>query len=188
MRHSIVRFAFRRLGVDKLYQEVVEQDRLTNIRPQIRRDITTLLKSANTECPFFKGKFTEFLDATNGTDDDSFFQAYSALPSYSKEDYAQAGDKMLKRDFAQRLESGENPELAFDGKGISFLKRLRSGKFFMPMATGGSTSLPLAVRMTKHHMFSMLYTFFKCWYRQGCLLYTSPSPRDQRGSRMPSSA
>ena len=25
------------------------------------------------------------------------------------------------------------------------------------------------------------------WFR-GCLLYTSPSPRDQRGSRMPSSA
>ena len=25
-------------------------------------------------------------------------------------------------------------------------------------------------------------------YRNGCLLYTSPSPRDQRGSRMPSSA
>ena len=26
------------------------------------------------------------------------------------------------------------------------------------------------------------------WYMQACLLYTSPSPRDQRGSRMPSSA
>ena len=25
-------------------------------------------------------------------------------------------------------------------------------------------------------------------YPEGCLLYTSPSPRDQRGSRMPSSA
>ena len=25
-------------------------------------------------------------------------------------------------------------------------------------------------------------------HTQGCLLYTSPSPRDQRGSRMPSSA
>ena len=25
-------------------------------------------------------------------------------------------------------------------------------------------------------------------YANGCLLYTSPSPRDQRGSRMPSSA
>ena len=27
-----------------------------------------------------------------------------------------------------------------------------------------------------------------CKYLDGCLLYTSPSPRDQRGSRMPSSA
>ena len=26
------------------------------------------------------------------------------------------------------------------------------------------------------------------WLSMGCLLYTSPSPRDQRGSRMPSSA
>jgi phenylacetate-CoA ligase len=37
----------------------------------------------------------------------------------------------------------------------------------MPMATGGSSSLPLVVQMTKHHMFSMLFTFFKCWYRMG---------------------
>ena len=28
----------------------------------------------------------------------------------------------------------------------------------------------------------------KAKYTYGCLLYTSPSPRDQRGSRMPSSA
>ena len=28
----------------------------------------------------------------------------------------------------------------------------------------------------------------KVWVITGCLLYTSPSPRDQRGSRMPSSA
>ena len=28
---------------------------------------------------------------------------------------------------------------------------------------------------------------FNDWY-SNCLLYTSPSPRDQRGSRMPSSA
>ena len=26
------------------------------------------------------------------------------------------------------------------------------------------------------------------WEKEHCLLYTSPSPRDQRGSRMPSSA
>ena len=29
---------------------------------------------------------------------------------------------------------------------------------------------------------------FQMFLKQGCLLYTSPSPRDQRGSRMPSSA
>ena len=29
---------------------------------------------------------------------------------------------------------------------------------------------------------------FPLWQRDTCLLYTSPSPRDQRGSRMPSSA
>ena len=29
---------------------------------------------------------------------------------------------------------------------------------------------------------------FKDWKYNSCLLYTSPSPRDQRGSRMPSSA
>jgi len=28
----------------------------------------------------------------------------------------------------------------------------------------------------------------KSYMERGCLLYTSPSPRDQRGSRMPSSA
>ena len=30
--------------------------------------------------------------------------------------------------------------------------------------------------------------YFRQEGRHGCLLYTSPSPRDQRGSRMPSSA
>ena len=34
-----------------------------------------------------------------------------------------------------------------------------------------------------------LYVSLACpWAHRTCLLYTSPSPRDQRGSRMPSSA
>ena len=41
--------------------------------------------------------------------------------------------------------------------------------------------------------FAVLYTFLgipiaRAAERYNCLLYTSPSPRDQRGSRMPSSA
>ena len=39
--------------------------------------------------------------------------------------------------------------------------------------------LPEAVEHDKHDRYA---------HRQPCLLYTSPSPRDQRGSRMPSSA
>jgi phenylacetate-coenzyme A ligase PaaK-like adenylate-forming protein len=37
----------------------------------------------------------------------------------------------------------------------------------LPMATGGSTSLPLSVYMNKYYAFSMLFTFFKCWRRMG---------------------
>ena len=47
-----------------------------------------------------------------------------------------------------------------------------------------------------HEQFCLLITLYKTenilarklWYKYVCLLYTSPSPRDQRGSRMPSSA
>ena len=58
-------------------------------------------------------------------------------------------------------------ELRVEGRPIETIKRLRKGNYLMPMATGGSSSLPLVVHMTKHHMFSMLFTFFKCWYRMG---------------------
>ena len=58
-------------------------------------------------------------------------------------------------------------ELKVKGSPWQSIRRLRQGDYLMQMATGGSTSLPLAVTMTKHHMFSMLFTFFKCWYRMG---------------------
>ena len=35
---------------------------------------------------------------------------------------------------------------------------------------------------------TMAEFFFYAYRKYSCLLYTSPSPRDQRGSRMPSSA
>ena len=47
---------------------------------------------------------------------------------------------------------------------------------------------------TATHIVATIGTFLvykgmkKAWLNGGCLLYTSPSPRDQRGSRMPSSA
>ena len=164
MRHSFIRFALRLFGVDRLYNDVVVEDRLTDIKPKIRADIEKLLASVNKNNPYFKGKFGQFLEEVKGVDDETFFQMYSKLPSLSKQDYADADKEVMPADVVQRL---GKKELLFNGKAIQFLKSLRSGNFLMPMATGGSTSSPLVVQMTKHHMFSMLYTFFKCWYRMG---------------------
>lgn len=157
----ILRFA----GVHPLYQQVVVEDRLTNIRPQIRADLTTLLTKANQDNPFFRGKFSEFLAANNSVDDDTFFANYRELPALTKQDYAEAGQRVMTEEL-----STVNPrerELTVEGRPWESIRRLRQGNFLMPMATGGSSALPLVVHMTKHHMFSMLFTFFKCWYRMG---------------------
>ena len=45
-----------------------------------------------------------------------------------------------------------------------------------------------AVAAASTHFTSDAYDYYSQATRNGCLLYTSPSPRDQRGSRMPSSA
>ena len=57
----------------------------------------------------------------------------------------------------------------------------------------GHTMLPIAFAYhVTHYLSLLLFEFQTVVYRLndpfGCLLYTSPSPRDQRGSRMPSSA
>ena len=60
---------------------------------------------------------------------------------------------------------------------------------------GGSNNMPsdmprwMANSITKIDKFSKITGNIVCWILVPfCLLYTSPSPRDQRGSRMPSSA
>ena len=156
---------FRFIGVRDLYQEVVEQDRLTNIRPQIRADLESLLKSASETSEFFRGKFTEFLANADGVSDEEFFAAYAKLPALTKNDYAQAGQSVMTDKWAGV--DPTNSEFTVEGKPLESIRRLRGGDYLMQMATGGSTSLPLSVTMTKHHMFSMLFTFFKCWYRMG---------------------
>lgn len=164
MRHSIIRTAFKVLGIDRLYQQMVVADRLTNVKPQIRADIEQLLEKVNRNNPYFEGKFTTFLDDVAGADDETFFERFATLPSLSKEDYADAGWSVMPPDVVAKL---KDKPLEFNGKPWQFLNRVRHGDFLMPMATGGSTSTPLAVQMTKQHAFSMMYTFFKCWYRMG---------------------
>lgn len=165
MLKTLYQWLFRFIGVRDLYQEVVEQDRLTHIRPQIRADLESLLRHANQHSEFFRGKFASFLSETAGVSDAEFFDAYARLPSLSKQDYAVAGSTVMADQWA-----GVDPaqaELKVQGKPFESIRRLRRGDYLMQMATGGSTAMPLSVTMTKHHMFSMLFTFFKCWYRMG---------------------
>ena len=164
MRHAFIRTAFKFLGVDRLYEQMVVQDRLTNVKPQIREDIERLLETVDRNNPWFAGKFTSFLDTVRSADDETFFREFAKLPSLSKQDYADAGWSIMPDDVVAKY---KDRPLVFDGKPWQFLNRIRCGDFLMPMATGGSTSTPLAVQMTKQHAFSMLYTFFKCWYRMG---------------------
>jgi phenylacetate-coenzyme A ligase PaaK-like adenylate-forming protein len=165
MLKTLYQWLFRFIGVRDLYNEVVKKDRLTNIRPQIRADIESLLKNANETSEYFRGKFTQFLVETNGQSDDEFFAAYAKLPALSKQDYAEAGQSVMTDKWAKV--DPASSELRVEGKPFQSIKRLRDGDYLMQMATGGSTSLPLSITMTKHHMFSMLFTFFKCWYRMG---------------------
>jgi phenylacetate-coenzyme A ligase PaaK-like adenylate-forming protein len=156
---------FRFIGVKKLYREVVEQDCFTDINSNICRDLKELLAHADTKSPHFKGQFTQFLTDTSSLSDDEFLVEYAKLPALSKQDYAEAGQSVMTEPWCH--EDPSQKELQVQGRPIESIRRLQKGNYLMPMATGGSTSLPLVVHMTKHHMFSMLFTFFKCWYRMG---------------------
>ncbi len=165
MSKMLFRWIFRIAGVRRLYQEVVESDRLTQIKPQIRADLSRLLHTVNEKNKFFRGKFTTFLSENAGVDDATFFANYKQLPSLTKQDYAEAGQTVMTDAWA--TVDPKSMELQVEGKPLDSILRLTKGNYLMPMATGGSSSLPLVVHMTKHHMFSMLFTFFKCWYRMG---------------------
>ena len=156
---------FRFLGIRKLYREIVVDEHFQNIKASIRQDLTLLLSTANVNSPYFTGKFTDFLARTSAVDDAQFFVEYAKLPALTKQDYAAAGQSVMAAPWCQA--DSLKLELQVQGKPLASIQRLRTGNYLMPMATGGSTSLPLVVHMTKHHMFSMLFTFFKCWYRMG---------------------
>lgn len=165
MRRLLYRLLFWALGVRRLYREVVEHDRLRHVDELMRRDLDRLLRQVNNDNPMFRGRFTQFLTETEHVTDEEFFRAYATLPSFSKDDYARAGQSAMSGRWSSKDPS--DYKLKFEGRPWDSLRRLRRGDYLMPMATGGSTALPLVVWMTKHHMFSMLFTFFKCWHRMG---------------------
>jgi phenylacetate-coenzyme A ligase PaaK-like adenylate-forming protein len=165
MARWLYRVLTRLIGVRELYRKVVIEDRDTDLRQHMRRDLAALLTKVNADNPFFRGKFSHFLDAHAADDDEAFLAAYAQLPVFTKEDYARAGQAVMSSRWAQV--DPDSVELKNDGRLVPLVQRLVAGDFLMSMGTGGSSALPLVVRMTKHHMFSMLFTFLKCWYRMG---------------------
>ena len=159
MLKTLYQLAFRYIKVKNIYQEVVIDERLTDIRPKIRKDIEALLAHSNRHCEYFRGKYTEFLSEAPHLSDDEFFESYSKLPALSKKDYADAGQSVMTDSWAS-IDPSKNT-FSVEGKPFESIQRLRNDDYLMPMATGGSTSTPLSIMMTKQHMFSMLFTFFK---------------------------
>ena len=123
MSRTLYQLIFRLLGVHGLYKKIVQQDRLENVRPKIRKDLETLLSRVNENNPFFEGRFTEFLDANRDVDDDTFFSAYSQLPAFSKQDYAEAGQSVMSRELADL--DPKSIELTVRGRPLESLRRLR---------------------------------------------------------------
>ncbi len=164
LRKLFMCLLMRILGVRKLYDEVAEKDREENLRSVLRKDIEQLLGRVNENNSHFRGKYTSFLASIKDESDDKFFEQYAELPYFTKQDFAEAGFDVMRDDYDG---NNEQMELKFSSSPLKVLWRLCSRDFILPMATGGSTSLPLAVYMNKYHAFSMLFTFFKCWRKMG---------------------
>ena len=103
-------------------------------------------------------------------------------------------DKFFKEAIAQAkksMDEGGIPigsVLVYDGQilGKGHNKRVQEGSVVLH---GEMDALENAGRQSATvYQNSILYTTLSPCHMCSCLLYTSPSPRDQRGSRMPSSA
>ena len=66
----------------------------------------------------------------------------------------------------------------------AFAQAEMQGQVFLENAGGSFMCKPVMDRLTRFYHTRKVQPY----YAYPCLLYTSPSPRDQRGSRMPSSA
>ncbi len=159
------RLLIKTAGLERIFRETVEADPPVALRPFLRDRLTEILASADQRNPFFRGRFSHFLRRAQALSEDAFFKAYSDLPAFSKEDYIRAGDDVLKLDSEGNRPVGR-PFRVSTGL-LSSLRLLRRPDFFLPMATGGSSRLPLTVKMTRQHAVSMLFTFFKCWRKLG---------------------
>ena len=99
--------------------------------------------------------------------------------------YATVDDRKLYEKGSRPLNGDERYDLGTEGL-FPFLKSLgnRADEYGWSKRTTGILSIPLNPPLMHPQGQERYYLD----HYGTCLLYTSPSPRDQRGSRMPSSA
>ena len=93
----------------------------------------------------------------------------------------------MANNFISLYPTHQNVDYAYYMKGVAMFekKRGRLAKFI----SGGNKKIirdPQGYRNSQSSFEELIKRYPESKY--ACLLYTSPSPRDQRGSRMPSSA
>jgi phenylacetate-CoA ligase len=163
LRGVLIRTLFSYFGILSLYREVCETP-VSHGKDAVRRELESLLKHTNQHSPYYAGKWTEFLENTNGVSDDEFLAAFSKLPVMQKKDYATAGFSILD----SRYQGDTAPQqLNLAVPPLQLIEQVRQKDFLFALPTGGTTSLPLSVWMNKRHAFEMLFTFFKCWHENG---------------------
>ena len=86
-----------------------------------------------------------------------------------------------------KVSVSRNNEEIFDKELLPHIDALKTFAFHLAFNENDANDLVQETYMKAYRFIDKYHqgTNAKAWF---CLLYTSPSPRDQRGSRMPSSA
>lgn len=122
---------------------------LSKIRSR-RIAIYDLLKYADTQIPFYKGRYSEFLNDAQSLNDAGFFNAFSRTPITTKQDLKNQNTAFLAPSLSSKkaIFDGANDNI---GHTINTLHTIFIKKnFIIPISTGGTSGTP-AYRWLDHH-------------------------------------
>ncbi len=106
----------------------------------VRKRLVSVIAHANKNTPFYKEKYTQFLETEADLTDEEFFYAYSHLPIVTKQDLkSQNADFMSDhlKSYTDLLPEGKAPDVK------SFIKHVVIKKdFYTSLSTGGSSGVP----------------------------------------------
>lgn len=153
IRKAFFYFLLNVLNMYKTFNYVVKNNNINK-----REKLQNFIIKINSSNSFFKNKFDEFINKNKDVDDNIFFEEFSKLQCYSKDDYIKNSNKIV-----DNFDKSKELNLSKFFNGIISLM----GDFNHSMMTGGSSNKPLRVYMDKYHATRMAFTFFKCWWLMG---------------------